>query len=371
MLTEQKDVSISFLFYQKYCILLYNLIKCKYNDKKERKMDFAKINNVMRAFHFEAQIQQIDLDLPIIFQKRYEFSTLTVKNKVFLLVKEKRPGSLDNFVKQAQAIQKQVDKDVILVFNKLSDEQKKKLLQIGASYIDYQENTFIPQIGFLFSKASEKFEPSNPLSPTEQMLLIALLLHTPDLIIDLVEISLITRLSIPSLYRYLKAFKARGWLHNKQKTYQFAKPKQMIFEEVKSLIKDPIREVLVISDKDFQQLYNEGALKMTYLQALSQFSMLADSENYGSYAISKKRYKRIEKEIQQNIFQGHRLEIWNYEPVPFDYIKNNWFENGDVILVDPISLYLTLKDVEDPRIEEEVEMLEDKIINILGEKNAS
>ncbi|HEM3510886.1 TPA: hypothetical protein U1250_000213 [Streptococcus suis] len=334
-------------------------------------MDFAKINNVMRTFHFEAQIQQIDLDLPIIFQKRYEFSTLTVKNKVFLLVKEKRPGSLDNFVKQAQAIQKQVDKDVILVFNKLSDEQKKKLLQIGASYIDYQENTFIPQIGFLFSKASEKFEPSNPLSPTEQMLLIALLLHTPDLIIDLVEISLITRLSIPSLYRYLKAFKARGWFHNKQKTYQFAKPKQMIFEEVKSLIKDPIREVLVISDKDFQQLYNEGALKMTYLQALSQFSMLADSENYGSYAISKKRYKRIEKEIQQNIFQGHRLEIWNYEPVPFDYIKNNWFENGDVILVDPISLYLTLKDVEDPRIEEEVEMLEDKIINILGEKNAS
>ena len=88
-------------------------------------MDFAKINNVMRAFHFEAQIQQIDLDLPIIFQKRYEFSTLTVKNKVFLLVKEKRPGSLDNFVKQAQAIQKQVNKDVILVFNKLSDEQKK------------------------------------------------------------------------------------------------------------------------------------------------------------------------------------------------------------------------------------------------------
>ncbi len=36
-------------------------------------MDFAKINNVMRAFHFEAQIQQIDLDLPIIFQSAMNF----------------------------------------------------------------------------------------------------------------------------------------------------------------------------------------------------------------------------------------------------------------------------------------------------------
>ncbi|WP_232202919.1 hypothetical protein [Streptococcus sp. OBRC6] len=355
------------MLYQKNCILLFCLIKYKYNDKKEQEMDFAKINNVMKAFHFEAQIQPINLELPIVFQRRYEFSTLTVQDNIFLLIKEKRTGSLDNFVKQVQAIQKQVEKDVILVFNKLSDEQKKKLLQIGASYLDYQENAFIPQLGFLFSKTTKKIELNNLLSSTEQKLLITLLLHTKGLIIDMEEVSQLTHLSVPSLYRHFRSFKERGWLHNKQKSYQFAKPKSMIFEESKELLDSPIREVFTISDKDFQKIKNEVSFKTTHFQALSYLGMLADSENYGNYAISKKIYKSFETTLQQHILQGHRLEIWNYEPVPFDYKKNKCLGDTNVTLVDPISLYLTLKGDEDPRIEEEVEKLEDKILNLLGE----
>lgn len=334
-------------------------------------MNFDKIHNVMRVFHFEVQLQPVNLRLPIAFQKKYEFSTMIVQDKVFLLVKEKRTGSLDNFVKQTQSLQKQIDQEIILVFNRLSDSQKKKLLQIGVSYIDFQENAFIPQIGFLFSKTIQKIEPNTLLSPAEQMVIIALLLHTPGLVIDLERISHVTNRSIPSLYRYLRVFKERGWFHNKQKTYQFAKPKKIIFEEVKPLCKNPIRKVLTIRDTDFHRIYDKGSFKMSHLQALSQFSMLAESEVYGSYAISMREFNRIKMHLQQNIFQGYRLEVWNYDPVPFDYSNIAWFENRDVITVDPISLYLTLKDEEDPRIEEELEVLEDRILMILGEDYAS
>lgn len=41
---------------------------------------------------------------------------------------------------------------ITLVFNKLSDEQKEKLMHVGKSYFDYQENALIPQLGFLYSK---------------------------------------------------------------------------------------------------------------------------------------------------------------------------------------------------------------------------
>ncbi|CQR24544.1 hypothetical protein BN1356_00889 [Streptococcus varani] len=330
-------------------------------------MDISKIKSVLSAFHFETQIQPIILKLPIVFQRRYEFSTLTVKDYTFLLIKEKRSGSLDNFVKQAQVIQKQFEKDVILVFNQLSDGQKKKLMQVGASYLDYQENAFIPQLGLLFSKSTKNFGLDNRLSNTEQKLLITLLLHTKGFIIDMEKVSQLTHLSVPSLYRHFRSFKDREWLHNKQKSYQFAKTKRIIFEESKELMDGPIREVLTISDTDFQKLKDEVSFKTTHFQALSYLGMLADSENYGSYAISKKKYKSFSRKLQQHILQGHRLEIWNYEPVPFDYQKNKWLESTNVSLVDPISLYLTLRNDEDPRIEEEVEQLEDRILNLLGE----
>lgn len=330
-------------------------------------MNISKIESIMSAFHFEAQIQSVSLELPIVFQRRYEFSMLRVQSNRFLLVKEKRSGSLDNFVKQVQAIQKQVEADVVLVFNKLSDEDKKKLLQVGISYLDYQENVFIPKLGFLFSKTSKTIELQDHLSSTEQKLLITLLLHTKDVTIDMEEISQSMNLSIPSLYRYFRSFRERGWLHNKQKSYQFAKPKSMIFEESKELFVNPIREIITISDHDFQQLRREVPLKMTNVQALSYLGMLADSENYGDYAISRKRYKHIEPALQQHIFQGHRLEIWTYEPVSFDYQTNKWLGDTYETLVDPISLYVTLRDHEDPRIEEEVEKLENKILNLLEE----
>ncbi|MGT2925606.1 hypothetical protein [Streptococcus cuniculipharyngis] len=330
-------------------------------------MNTNKIKTIIRAFHFDAQIQPIRLNLPIVFQKRYDYSMLVVQGKSFLLLKERRTGSLDSFVKHAQVIRNQVGEEVILVFNKLSDDQKKKLLQVGAAYLDYQENAFIPQLGFLFSKEPNIIQTSSFLSPIEQKLLITLLLHTKTFVIDMDKICQLTGLSRPSLYRYFRGFKERQWLVNKQKSYHLAKSKRMIFEEAKELLDNPIKEVVTISDQDFQQLKNKVALTITNLQALSILGMLADTEDYGSYAISKKQYRGIKKELQQHILQGHRLEIWYYEPIPFDYQKNGWSESVNMTIVDPLSLYLILKTNEDPRIEEDIERLEEKILTLLGE----
>ena len=87
-----------------------------------------------------------------------------------------------------------------------------------------------------------------------------------------------------------------------------------------------------------------------------------------------KEYKKIEKTIKQPIFQGHRIELWTYDPIVFGYNSDYWTQLGvetNYNMVDPISLYLTLKDNDDPRIMEEVEELEEKIYTILGEDYAS
>lgn len=334
-------------------------------------MEIEKIKKIFQAFHFEVEVQNKTLDLPIVFQKRYEYAMLNLKEQSFLLIKEKRSGSLENFVKQAQVIGKQKNREVILVFSQLSDSNKKKLLQIGVSYLDFNDNAYIPQLGFLFSSMTNLSSLNKLLTPTEQRVLIALLLHNTEVVIDMEKISQVTTLAIPSLYRAFKSFKDRGWLTNKQQAYHFFKPKHIIFDEALSFFRSPIKDVVTISDDDFQKLNKEFVFKKTYIQAISNLGMLADTNQFGDYALSKKVYKTIERKLEQNIFQGHRLEIWEYAPIPFVYERKVWSQDNNKMVVDPISLYLTLKDDEDPRVEEEVEILKQKIIKYLGGYDAS
>lgn len=230
------------------------MIKCRYNDKMEKEMDLSKVSTIFQAFHFDANVSPVSLDLPIIFQRRYDFANVVVAKQEFLLMSEKRSGSLDNFVKQAQAVQRQTHQNVILVFRQLADDDKKKLLHAGVSYLDYQENAYLPQLGFLYSKISDTKEIEKELTPTEQRVLIILLLFVPDLVIDIDKISQLSGLAVPSLYRIFKSFKERGWLTNQRKSYQLAKTKVDLFSEVKILLKNPITDAVIISDEDFQRL---------------------------------------------------------------------------------------------------------------------
>lgn len=335
-------------------------------------MNSDKILNIFEAFHFSVSVSPVELHLPIVFHKKYEFMQLMINGEKFLLIKEKRTGSLENFVKQAKGIQKQTGLAVILVFNKLSDVQKKQLLQIAVPYIDYHENIYFPYLGFLFSKVEN--EVDKKLTSTEQKVLISLLLDSSTFEINIEEISCLTDLSIPSLYRVFKNFKDRGWLTNKNKSYHFAKTKAQIFNEAKKFLKNPIHNTVLISEDDFQRITQNLDLKLSNTKALSTISILADNDEYGTYALSKKQFKKIEESFQQHIFQGHKIEIWDYEPIHFNYLKEECLRDeskGESALIDPISLYLILKDDEDPRIEEEVEKLESKIFTILGEKYAS
>ena len=337
-------------------------------------MNSDKILNIFEAFHFSVNVSPVELHLPIVFHKKYEFMQLLINGEKFLLIKEKRTGSLENFVKQAKGIQKQIGLAVILVFNKLSDVQKKQLLQIAVPYIDYHENIYFPYLGFLFSKVENEVEVDKKLTSTEQKVLISLLLDSSTFEINIEEISYLTNLSIPSLYRAFKNFKDRGWLTNRIKSYHFAKTKAQIFNEAKKFLKNPIHNTVLISEDDFQKITQNVDLKLSNTKALSTISILADNDEYGTYALSKKQFKKIEESFQQHIFQGHKIEIWDYEPIHFNYLKEECLRNeskGEFALIDPISLYLILKDDEDPRIEEEVEKLESKIFTLLGEKYAS
>ena len=67
-------------------------------------MNVKKIMSIFQSFYVDVSIEELTLTLPISFVKRFEYTQMTFHKESFLLIKEKRRGSLSSFVTQARTI---------------------------------------------------------------------------------------------------------------------------------------------------------------------------------------------------------------------------------------------------------------------------
>ncbi|MDN6242676.1 MAG: hypothetical protein L0J39_01690 [Tetragenococcus koreensis] len=133
---------------------------------------------------------------------------------------------------------------------------------------------------------------------------------------------------------------------------------------------NPVKRKVFVDFDHFETLKKETYLinnmKLAGLAALSNVSML--SKPASTYAVSNKIFNKLIKENSLNkkfIFEkqiGNSIEIqlWKYDP----------FTINDKEGVDPISLFLSLRDVNDPRVEIELDNLNNNIKLNLEERHA-
>ncbi|MGX7197603.1 hypothetical protein [Enterococcus olivae] len=288
----------------------------------------------------------ITLNLPMAYKNRYELLGLEVNEKEYVLVKEVRQNSLENFVKQAEYIGDMIGSSYILVFSAISNQNRSLLLKARIPFIDYKGSLFLPQLGIVLNKNLEFFE-TKKFSPSEQLVFIYLMNQSRKEIV-LEEIMDKTKLSKPSIYRVLKRFSNQGWLLSEYGEYIFRKSRKEIFSESQKFLFNPIKKTVYLDSSGREKLdrFKAPIYTIAGTLALAKLSMLAEDREI--FAISNKKFNWIVKNEPISYYETSlegftELQIWRYEP-----IKN---QNN---IVDPISLYLTLKDSTDPRIELEL-----------------
>lgn len=345
------------------------MIKYIHNDKKEKIMNFKKIISIFQSFYINVSVEKIALTLPISFEKRFQYAKMKFHKESFLLIKEKRRGSLNSFVTQARTIGRKASMDVILVFSKLSDNEKKQLLQARVPFVDFKGNLFFPPLGLALN-ANHDVEVFKELTPSEQLTWIAFLLTKGQKVVDVDLLSQITGLPNSTIYRCLRTFKTLNWLNKPNKLYTYTASKKELFLKSESFLFNPIKKRLLLSDFDLKKIQSDSMLLYGGTYALSYLTFLAESDENSSYVISQRQFNKLSLPLSQHILEGKVLEIWRYSPFVSEF-WNDFKETQDRQFVDPISLYLTLKDDDDPRVEEEVEALKNNILQYLGEDNAS
>ena len=332
-------------------------------------MNIKKIISIFQSFYINVSVEKIALTLPISFEKRFQYVQMKFHKESFLLIKEKRRGSLDSFVTQARIMGEKASMDVILVFSKLSDIEKKQLLQARVPFVDFKGNLFFPPLGLVLN-ANDDVATSKELTPSEQLTWIAFLLTKGQKVVDVDLLSQITGLPNSTIYRCLRTFKTLNWLNKPNKLYAYTASKKELFLKSESFLFNPIKKRLLLSDFDLNKIQSDSRLLYGGTYALSYLTFLAESDENSSYVISQRQFNKLSLPLSQHILEGKILEIWRYSPFVSEF-WNDFKENQDRQFVDPISLYLTLKDDDDPRVEEEIEVLKNNILQYLGEDDAS
>ena len=332
-------------------------------------MNIKKIISIFQSFYINVSVEKIALTLPISFEKRYQYAKMKFHKESFLLIKEKRRGSLNSFVTQARTMGRKASMDVILVFSKLADNEKKQLLQARVPFVDFKGNLFFPPLGLALN-ANDDVEVFKELTPSEQLTWIAFLLTKGQKVVDVDLLSQITGLPNSTIYRCLRTFKTLNWLNKPNKLYAYTASKKELFLKSESFLFNPIKKRLLLSDFDLNKIQSDSRLLYGGTYALSYLTFLAESDENSSYVISQRQFNKLSLPLSQHILEGKILEIWRYSPFVSEF-WNDFKETQDRQFVDPISLYLTLKDDDDPRVEEEIEALKNNILQYLGEDNAS
>ena len=332
-------------------------------------MNVQKIISIFQSFYINVSVEKIALTLPISFEKRFQYVQMKFHKESFLLIKEKRRGSLDSFVTQARIMGEKASMDVILVFSKLSDIEKKQLLQARVPFVDFKGNLFFPPLGLVLN-ANDDVATSKELTPSEQLTWIAFLLTKGQKVVDVDMLSQVTGLPNSTIYRCLRTFKTLDWLNKPNKLYTYTASKKELFLKSESYLFNPIKKRLLLPNVDLENIKSTSRLLYGGTYALSYLTFLAESDENSSYVISHRQFNKLSLPFSQHVLEGKVLEIWRYSPFVCEF-WNDFKENQDRQFVDPISLYLTLKDDDDPRVEEEIEVLKNNILQYLGEDDAS
>lgn len=304
-------------------------------------------------------ITKIDLQLPFAYTQRYDIVELIFeldKERSFLLIKEKRTGSLDSFIQQAAIISEDSGKDFLLCFTQLDGETRRILIKRKISFVDYQGNTYLPMISLISVQQPANYDLEKKFTNSEQQILISLLLDERKYF-SYKDIVSKKHFAQTTVYRALNRFSKYGWLKSIEDKFYYDTSKRAIFNDALKYFTNPSRKKIYVEkiffdrivSSDEQPIYKAGAT------ALAHYSFISEYEQ--SYAMTEKQFKIVD----ENLLEMHTYKYKVSETIELQLWKSI-IEMGDKTIVDPLSLFLTFRDEEDPRTQQALEEMLDRFL---------
>ncbi len=305
-------------------------------------------------------------NLPMYVNEIYNLYRVTLVDIHFVLVEYKDVDvfSVSQLEKHSELISTNLNQKVVLLAEDISALYRKRLIEKGINFIVPGKQLFLPDFLMDLREGNQNAGRKNKtekLLPSAQFILLYHLLHKP--ITEQLENNSFTQLALRFGYTKMAITKAvDNLVYNglssvegtKEKYIRFVGERSELWNSALSLFVNPVFKKVYVDEKPdgiFLFRSNESALH--------EYSDMNPSQQ-PHYAIERSKFYDLQKKgqlINPNEQEGAVcLELWKYNP---EMLANGITEE---VIVDPLSLYLSLRDNRDERVEDALEMIIKKYI---------
>ncbi len=307
--------------------------------------------------------------LPMYIHETFKLYRTNLFNTEIILAELKNEGelSIQQTEKQVQQVKNQFNQKVVVILENVQAYNRKRLIEKGINFIVPGKQLYMPDllIDLRESYVNPKAKPKNEtLLPSAQFLLIYHIIHRNQQwkleehpFKEIAQKLGYTPMAITNAIDNLKYHELIDVEGEKEKFTRFRYDRHELWNiahQQKLLVNPVIKTVYV--DKKPKDLF----LLHSNASALPEYTDLNPSrQEY--FAIEKTVFYGLQKSnalVNPNEYEGmYALEVWKYNPLTLvDELPN------DKAVVDPLSLYLSVKESRDERIEMALDQILEKFI---------
>lgn len=297
--------------------------------------------------------------LPLFIRDRYKFRSLRIFGRKCLLALEAadwEPGSPAEYGSHAQAMHEKLGEPVIIVIPVIPSYARNRMVQAGVPFIVPGSQMFLP---FLMVDLRERFSrvpaaPGASLTPAAQCIFLYHLLRKSLAGSSLRSIAGKVGYSAMMMSRAKDELEAAGICesvrHGRSLVLEFHGHRLSLWKRALPFLSSPVKRSHWVKWPSV----GYPAVK-SGLTALSLHTMIED-DRIPTYALPQESYR---VNLEQELFHGCpgpseadvQLEAWTYNPLLL----------GTSECVDPLSLYLSLRDSADERVQQQLETLIEEV----------
>lgn len=245
---------------------------------------------------------------------------------------------------------------VVFVFERLQAYERMRLIEKQIAFMEPGKQLYVPSLMLELSNISKRGIPPSKvrqvLSPAAQFALLFHLQKTSLAEKTMTDIGNVLNTSAMSVSRIIHEWESMQICKISGKKY-----KQLLFDHagpdlwnrIKPLLQSPVKKIWYTDKATATSAFYSNDF------ALSRYSDLAECKQI-SYAISPSAFRKMRTNMETHHLHPldgtYRLEIWAYDP---GSLANQKY-------VDPLSLWLSLQNDEDPRIKDALETMMKRMI---------
>lgn len=301
-------------------------------------------------------------ELPFLLRQSYDFLETEMDNVSMLMAIDKadEPPSPVTILKHIREIERRSQREVVYVRDQLASFQRKRLIEKKIPFVVPGNQMYLPALAIDLREHFRQLRQASPkFSPATQVAVLQLLMRPSRELLTPQKLAQQLGYTKMTMSRSFNELESSGLVQiehrGRERCLTVPENRRLLWTNAQTFLQTPVKATHHVMRFDMALEQHEMSGTIAGLSALAHYTMLA-APSVPVVAMTTNQWKQLTKTrkpspVSATDSDAISVEVWTYDPEFFAMDR----------IVDRLSLYLSLKDAGDERVEMAVDELMEKM----------